>query len=386
MNSSINLTEILIVNCAGIFCMLFLFYSKYSNKSVRRVGDILYDCLIALTIIMLSLETVSFYWDGAPGKAVYVMQSIVNALLIVSTTITGYLWCLFVEFKIHHSLKLVRKRACFLVIPILINFVFVILDCFGTGIMFSISEQNVYQRGRISVLSYIFLAFYYIYSICIVYRAKHRGTQMRFFPVYTFVLPCVFGTCVQGLQYGISTGWFAVAMALMFVEFQLQKEEAFVDDLSGLYNRKYLDFYFSQMLLKKNSGIYGIMMDINLFKKINDVYGHTTGDDAIRTVGKLLSKWVDNNDRLIRFAGDEFIIICLNKTEENVVEMIDRIKKNISDYNDSNKKPYQLSFSIGYAKCPDENADLDNFLREMDSRMYEDKERFRQSIGMANIR
>ena len=209
---------------------------------------------------------------------------------------------------------------------------------------------------------------------------------MRFFPVYTFVLPCVFGTCVQGLQYGISTGWFAVAMALMFVEFQLQKEEAFVDDLSGLYNRKYLDFYFSQMLLKKNSGIYGIMMDINLFKKINDVYGHTTGDDAIRTVGKLLSKWVDNNDRLIRFAGDEFIIICLNKTEENVVEMIDRIKKNISDYNDSNKKPYQLSFSIGYAKCPDENADLDNFLREMDSRMYEDKERFRQSIGMANIR
>ena len=53
---------------------------------------------------------------------------------------------------------------------------------------------------------------------------------MRFFPVYTFVLPCVFGTCVQGLQYGISTGWFAVAMALMFVEFQLQKEEAFVDD------------------------------------------------------------------------------------------------------------------------------------------------------------
>ena len=68
MNSSINLTEILIVNCAGIFCMLFLFYSKYSNKSVRRVGDILYNCLIALTIIMLSLETVSFYWDGAPGK------------------------------------------------------------------------------------------------------------------------------------------------------------------------------------------------------------------------------------------------------------------------------------------------------------------------------
>ena len=277
MNSSINLTEILIVNCAGIFCMLFLFYSKYSNKSVRRVGDILYDCLIALTIIMLSLETVSFYWDGAPGKAVYVMQSIVNALLIVGTTITGYLWCLFVEFKIHHSLKLVRKRACFLVIPILINSVFVILDCFGTGIMFSISEQNVYQRGHISVLSYIFLAFYYIYSICIVYRAKHRGTQMRFFPVYSFVLPCVFGTCVQGLQYGISTGWFAVAMALMCVEFQLQKEEAFVDDLSGLYNRKYLDFYFSQMLLKKNSGIYGIMMDINLFKKINDVYGHATG-------------------------------------------------------------------------------------------------------------
>ena len=75
----------------------------------------------------------------------------------------------------------------------------------------------------------------------------------------------------------------AVVIASLLVEMQLQKEES--------------------------------------FKKINDTYGHTVGDDAIRTVSRLLSHWVGTPDTVIRFAGDEFTIICVNKSQNEVTAL-----------------------------------------------------------------
>ena len=291
----------------------------------------------------------------------------------------GYLWCLFVEFKIFHNVKRIRRTAWMLAPPVAVAYALTVLNCLcKTGLLFSISSDNVYTRGRFGLYSYVILAFYYLYSIIVVYLAKHKGSKIHFFPVYTYVLPCVMGTVIQGLHYGVATGWFSVAIALMLVEMQLQKEESFVDELSGLYNRKYLEFYYKQMQMKKYAQVFGIMMDINLFKKINDTYGHTAGDDAIRTVGRLLSGWVDVSDTVIRFAGDEFTIFCTNRDEQGVMDLISEIRKRVTEYNRTAKKPYELSFAIGYAEYSPEYASLDEFLRDMDQKMYEDKEVFRK--------
>lgn len=385
MENQINIAEILIVNCTGIFCLMFLISSRYSNKSAKRAGEFLFNFMIVFTILNLVVESITFLIDGMPGKIIHVLQYILNAISIFGATLMGYIWCLFEEFKIHHSLKRVNKIAFALAVPAVVNFLLVSLDCFGTGLLFSVSKDNVYTRGSFGWISYTFICFYYIYSIVVVYMAKHKGSQMHFFPVYTFILPCVMGTIVQGMHYGIATGWFSVAIAILLVEMQLQKEESFVDELSGLYNRKYLDFFYKQMLIKKYTKVYGIMMDLNRFKKINDTYGHTVGDDAIRTISSLLSYWVETPDTVIRFAGDEFIIICVNKTQNEVTELMDSIRKNMLDYNELGKKPYKLSFSMGYAEYSDEYKGLDEFLRDMDMRMYEDKEKFRREMKDSQI-
>ncbi|MDD5998098.1 MAG: diguanylate cyclase [Lachnospiraceae bacterium] len=383
MNSPINIDEILIVNWAGVFCLLFLIGARRSsNKSGKRVGEYLFNSMIGVSIIALFLELLSFYIDGMPGRVIYVVQYISNALLLPATTLMGYLWCLFVEFKIFHNMKRIHKLAWILVVPVVAAYLLALSDClFQTGFLFTISKDNEYARGTMGGFSYAILAFYYLYSIVVVYVAKHKGSQVHFFPVYTYVLPCIMGTIVQGLHYGVAAGWFAVAIALLLIEMQLQKEESFVDELSGLYNRKYLEFFYKQMQIKKYPQIFGIMMDINLFKKINDTYGHTVGDDAIRTVGRLLSDWVEVSDTVIRFAGDEFIIICTNRTEQEVVELIATIKKNLVEYNRMERKPYELSFAMGYtqysAGC---NINLDGFLRDMDQKMYEDKDMFRRKF------
>lgn len=381
MNNSINIAEIIIVNSTGIFCLLFLIGSKYVDKSTKKVGESLFNSMIFFTILALVMEVISFLIDGMPGLFIRILQYISNAFLVFAVPMMGYIWCLFVEFKVYHSMKRVSKNALLLVIPVIVDFIFVVIDCFGAGLLFSISKDNVYTRGDFGWLSYAFVCFYYLYSIVVVYVAQHKGSQIHFFPVYTYVLPCAMGTIVQGLQYGIATGWFSVAIALLLVEMQLQKEESFVDELSGLYNRKYLEFFYKQMQIKNYKKVYGIMMDLNRFKNINDTYGHTVGDDAIRTVSKLLSQWMESPDIVIRFAGDEFIIICINKTENEVTALMDNIRKKLSDYNASGKKPYKLSFSMGYTHYSDENTNLDDFLHDMDKKMYEDKEEFRRKYN-----
>ena len=338
------------------------------------------NAMIVFTIGNLAMEITTFLIDGLPGRGIHVLQYIVNALLIFGATMTGYLWCLFVEFKIRHSLKWVHRIAVVLAIPVVCNFIFVVLDCFGAGLLFSVSEENVYTRGNFGWLSYTYICLYFLYSIVVVYVAKHKGNQIQFFPVYTFVLPCVLGTIVQAVKYGVATGWFSVMIAILLLEMQLQREESFVDELSGLYNRKYLEFFYKQVRMKKDTQVYGIMMDLNLFKKINDTYGHTVGDDAIRTVSRLLSQWAEITDTVIRFAGDEFIILCLDRSQDEVTAFMERIRENLIAYNETEKKPYELSFSMGCAKHTGENQNLDDFLRDMDQMMYQDKEKFRRTL------
>lgn len=381
MNHQINIVEIIIMNCSGICCLLFLVGTRLSNQLEKRVGENLFNSMITVTVLSLALELFTFGIDGRPGRFIYIGQYISNALLVPATTLMGYLWCLFVEFKIFHSIKRTHKAAFFLGAPVVAIYFLAVLDCVGkTGFLFTISPSNVYARGSISWITYSVLAFYYLYSIVIVYLAKHKGSRIHFFPVYTYVLPCIIGTIVQGMHYGVTAGWFAAAIALLFVEMQLQKEESFVDELSGLYNRKYLEFCYNQMQLKKDLQVFGIMIDVNLFKKINDTYGHTVGDDAIRTIAKLLSGWTEISDTVIRFAGDEFIIICTNKTEWDVIQLMNEIRKKLAEYNQTKRKPYELSLAMGYAKYLPAYTNLDEFLREMDQKMYKDKELFRKKM------
>ena len=153
MNNQINIAEILIVNGAGVFCLLYLAGTRLSNKLGKRVGEYLFNCMIAISIVALLLEMLSFCIDGIPGKTVCVAQYVSNTMLFPATTLMGYLWCLFVEFKISHNVKRIRRTAWMLVLPVVVAYALTVLNCLcKTGLLFSISSDNVYTRGRFWII------------------------------------------------------------------------------------------------------------------------------------------------------------------------------------------------------------------------------------------
>lgn len=366
----INIPEILVANGTGVILVLFLLLYRIRIAQTNQFDEKAYNFLLIVTFIATINETLSFIIDARPGFIFYILQYISNTICTDASVIVGYCWCLFVEYHIYRNTNRIKKKSRILAIPLIITTILLIINLFGNGIIFSISEKNKYMRGLFSYAVYVAVFFYYIESIWTVKTTKNDSILVEFFPIYYFVVPCMIGTIIQGLFFGIAVGWLCVAIAFILIYIEFQISNSFIDDLSGLYNRKYMNHYLNKLQNAKNKHVYGFLLDVNDFKVINDTYGHLSGDRAIIHIGKILQNTIGNGCVAIRMGGDEFVIFANFKTNEEALVLKKRIEQNIRQFNIHSKEPFHLSFSIGIAKY---NGNIDTFLSAMDDSMYEAK-------------
>ena len=367
----INIPEILVANGTGAFLMLFLLLYRIRVAQTNQFDEKTYNFMLIVTFIATINETLSFIIDAHPGFIFHILQYTSNTIASASSGIIGYCWCLFVEYHIHRNFECIKKKSRVLAIPLIIATLLIIINLFGNGIIFDISKENIYTRGPMNFILYIFVFVYYIESIYTVQKAKKDSTLVEFFPIYYFIIPCMIGTMIQGFFFGISTIWLCVAIAFILVYIEIQISISFIDDLSGLYNRKYMNHYLNKLQSDKTKHVYGFLMDINEFKSINDTYGHIKGDHALIQFGKILQHSIDKDSVAIRMGGDEFVIFAKLKSDTEAVKLKKRIENNVRQFNIHSKEPFHLSFSIGIAKYNGKN--IDAFLSAMDDSMYEAK-------------
>lgn len=218
---------------------------------------------------------------------------------------------------------------------------------------------------------------YFAMSVINYMMTNAIASERQFFPVFSFLFPCILGMVFQSMSYGIALGWLGVSIALVFVYIQLQTQTNYVDSLSGLFNRRYMEQYVSGFDPHgKSVALYGVMIDVNGFKKINDTWGHTMGDDAIVTLASILAESADVADVVTRFAGDEFILLSKCENEESIQKLFERINKGVENFNASTTKPYKFSLAMGYGKYRPGEESVDEFLKEIDEAMYVVKEDF----------
>lgn len=366
----INIPEILVANGTGAFLVLFLLLYRIRIAQTNQFDEKAYNFMLIVTFIATINETLSFIIDARPGFIFHILQYISNTISSASSGIIGYCWCLFVEYHIHRNFKRIKKKSRILAVPLIIATILIIINLLGTDIIFDISKENVYTRGPMNFILYIFVFVYYIESIYTVQKAKSDSILVEFFPIYFFIIPCMIGTMIQGFFFGISTVWLCVAIAFIIVYIEIQISISFIDDLSGLYNRKYMNHYLDKLQNDKPKRVYGFLLDVNDFKVINDTYGHLSGDRAIIHIGKILQNTVGNGCVAIRMGGDEFVIFAILKSNEEALALKKHIEQNVRQFNIHSKEPFHLSFSIGIAKY---SGNIDTFLSAMDDSMYEAK-------------
>ena len=158
---------------------------------------------------------------------------------------------------------------------------------------------------------------------------------------------------------------------------------ATVDPLTGVYNRR----HFNQVIEHEmpRSKRYGhsigfLMIDINGFKEINDRHGHQLGDEVLQEVARLLQQQVRESDIVVRYGGDEFLLLLIEtngRTAGKIEDVKQRILTETSLRNQTNPVfDFPVTFAIGTALwTADDPRTVGEVLTEADRRMYEEKER-----------
>jgi diguanylate cyclase (GGDEF)-like protein len=118
-----------------------------------------------------------------------------------------------------------------------------------------------------------------------------------------------------------------------------------------------------------------VMADIDRFKEINDRFGHQAGDDVLKEVARTLKARIRKEDTLIRYGGDEFLIVLPQADAANIERFIHRIKESIASCKGSQKMiDFTIGLSIGMAVwTPSEKKSIEAVLHAADIEMYQSK-------------
>lgn len=149
------------------------------------------------------------------------------------------------------------------------------------------------------------------------------------------------------------------------------------DNLTGLYNRagfaKYGTPIFKECAKeKRNAALF--FVDLDDLKHVNDIHGHDAGDRFIKAMAYMLKKRKKHGEVIMRFGGDEFVILAKDLDEESSKEYCASIYSEVEDYNKMHNLPSPMSITIGYTvRIPNEGASLDEAIEDADMRMYESK-------------
>jgi two-component system, cell cycle response regulator len=162
------------------------------------------------------------------------------------------------------------------------------------------------------------------------------------------------------------------------------RERNLIDGLTGLYNRKYLDeFIDKKMTYEVEKGTtYSVMfLDIDYFKMINDTYGHDAGDTVLQKLSKTMKDAITENEFIIRFGGEEFLIIMKNPTEESAQELAAKINQEFAKIIFTfNNESFSKTVSIGYSFFPSDTNQIWKCIKYADLCLYEAKETGRNKV------
>lgn len=368
-----GLQAIIVSNVIAILLVLVLYANSTFVKSANELGDVLFPIMTILCGVGALGEMISFIADGRFFTGAYALNWIGNMGIYLSNIFLAYIWCVYVEYRLFGSKRRLKKYYGFLAIPLVIG-VIVWISNIWTQKVFSISSANVYARESMSNLLFFIVFAYMCYSLLLYCYYRCTNSRHLFFPIWLYLIPVGVGCIAQFIFYGISVAWCSVSIALVAMYLAAQSEMTYLDSLTLLYNRKYLQLMLHRIARRKNIHYGGIMLDMDHFKQINDTYGHTVGDEALQTVAGILRDLSSEANAIVtRFAGDEFVILVRIQDEEDVRNLMRRLDETFEEFNASGRREYQLSFSMGYSVYHSGESTEDRFLKEMDMAMYRNK-------------
>lgn len=373
MDSMINLQAVYVTDLVGVAILVSILASRGWNLPARKEESRIIATLLVVSIFNCIADIYAFACDGMAGPLYYWILMVSNTFLYLYNLIVGIG---IIYLIIRHIDRQAKGWHIIIFWSLIIIEVSLLIINFFTPVVFGIDENNAYYRGTYYLLFVLvgFALILYGYGFYIINKLKNPS--LRYFPVIGFLLPILIGNTVQMQIYGISLLPISFTVAFAAITISLQNECIYIDKLTGVYNRYELDKILKKRVYRKNIKIAALMLDLNDFKAINDNFSHEEGDEALVAFATILADTIRSEGVVVRFAGDEFIILMPKFTEINIGDYSARIQSELDKYNEASGKPYKLSAAIGGKVFDPHKDNMDNVLKDIDKLMYTAKREY----------
>ena len=231
------------------------------------------------------------------------------------------------------------------------------------GLVFVIGADDALKRGPLGYLPYFVVGLYSIFLIYILIKRSNKKVVemipiafLGFAFVSGLILPFIYGKDYSH----IFCPTIAIALYVYYVFSMLQLTKK--DSLTGLLNRQ---AYYADIENNPEDITALISIDMNGLKALNDNYGHTAGDEGLIAIADSIKRVLKNRQTGYRVGGDEFIIVCRKTAKEELDQLVESLREDVSKS--------KFSCSIGCSHISDGADSIDALLQESDKKMYEEK-------------
>ena len=339
------------------------FYKKLIGKDVnleRKISNIFITAVTIATILTL-----------------FVNILVGHPLWIIFPSIATLIICVAALIKIKGDTRIPIIVALYFISYIYVPFMYITMGMLdSTQAMFFVASLFAIalilkNKQRIIALTILIIE----YTVLLFIGA--------YYPQYEYDSPLS-----KGLDFSISFVIIAVIVFLItfVIKFAYEEERrevhslnkeleamAIMDTLTGCYNRRCLQLEGESIIKEhkeKRISLAVLMVDIDYFKKINDTYGHAVGDEILRLAVKTFRGSLRLNDILVRYGGEEFVVILPACDRENGLLIAERIRTSMA--NSKHRGNINFTVSVGIAIL-DNNDTLDSLLDRADAKLYEAK-------------
>jgi diguanylate cyclase (GGDEF)-like protein len=370
-------TEIL---AALLFVVIFLDAHHRLNRGERRDWVFLITLISGFAFSLIDiLDSIIVLWTTIP----WVLFTI-RTLYFFASTIPALMYFLYLcSIAYSEQNQKYNLWVLFGVVVTAISLVALFINI-GTHHIFYFEDDGTYVRGPLFFLSYLISGIYFVLYVLLLIFSIRKMADKRLLAVLCLI-PLL--ACLGLILQTFVPGWlmlgpcYAIAFLVAYLFVQTQEanqvygrlsKDASTDPLTGLGNRlAYENVLVPAMETPVVEECALILLDIDGLKKINDIYGHPKGDEALQRVAKVLKEEAKGAQVIARIGGDEFALVVLDQDwlalEPKVKMLLEAVKAESSAHSQGS---YELSFCVGIAFKQADERDANTLYHHADAALY----------------
>ncbi|MGD9910589.1 MAG: diguanylate cyclase [Candidatus Izemoplasmatales bacterium] len=359
-----------IMSAIVLFTMMFIGYKRLEKNDFLNKAFLFTSMIVGLELV---LETISCLINNHDGPMDIILANMISVFLFALAPAISYLFVIFIELVVFPYREDKKRIKLYFMIPLFIQWIISLLSPIF-GFYFYIDPHGVYVRGDLFYFSAALTYAYLLYGFFYVIKYRKNILKKDFWLLLAMGVIPMIGGLVQALIYGMLMMWSSAAFALLLAYVFLQERMVRLDYMTSTWTRESFYYAYSRRIQSNPKDPFSaIFFDVDDLKLINDQYGHDEGDKAICKIIEITRKAIPVKHNISRLGGDEFIISFEISDPEVLNKIYHEIEGALHQFNKSEQLPYTLKCSYGYDVYTDKFKDLDDYLRQLDHQMYEQK-------------